>query len=974
MSNLWITCTLKAPGNYPPGDPGPGGGGQGQGGCVGDECDPPGGCSAPLPYLYCAGDPTAPAEEACKTATFTCGGAEGIICGDDCNPTGIYADVFDFGGVNYYYRNGPSAALCEIEPACEDAPGGGEPGPDCEMIYCFVGNEPPCISEDPDVAGDDACGGTFSFSDPQKPGDAQDRYDECMALGPGGQLVGAAYDRLWKPGVSVGGSDCAQNGGLNGGPCCAPDDDSGPPFGGGDNTGPQTPGGPPPAPGPNAGCTAGCGGTSPPECFTCEGRPDCCHQVKGQNAECDYATCTWYCPPNFNTSKADCNAACFETCPECLISGPAGCTDVNMLCEDDCEWTSIEVCNEATDCKDGGPAGDDGGGSNFYYDTRPAAVENTYGYNFVDDIYERNMSNRKYPRPNAPFIAVSRGGLPASVFGTKVHSSIYAVQELNNTERMFSDLPYYDITNYNLEASLLPALRTLINQVKLATGETIKRTVLNTIRQLIVSNRLDSLDGDELMNYLRGIRDVQDNYPDTRGVTSVHTGTYAAEAKAIQMAGDKAYPLRSTGYDGLTQQRMRLWKTLAPDLNKYLPITTSNGTSHKLFYSISDTVALDGSGTFTMGPGEFQNITNSVGKTLQIPVGGDFERARILKIEDTQKIMHYLGDEYSFTLNVKTDETLRVDERYDVSAARKDYYVLTPTLSSIVDLDRTNSFISNTKTTFTYQDVNSVIDNHIKYMAWPYMVFYIDSDDPIFNYITNGGEINITSKDFTMDLFEDDEDFFKFIKRIPSTVILIPSNMEDKVVTHYPSRQVAFGERELVIKINPDPEKSDIWDFPHIKTNHSYPRPGIDTNNPDSNDIFLSFDSVGLAAVEKYSASKSELPRRKLGMGQLLSNLKNFKDNWVAPDGSMLWTQLYDTIDRGMMKSLYWECPSWAKTRTKLSLGKISTNAAVNDNYLKLKEVRSNDRKINDPNYNTYTDNFIIAKASADQVVEPGPL
>ena len=123
--------------------------------------------------------------------------------------------------------------------------------------------------------------------------------------------------------------------------------------------------------------------------------------------------------------------------------------------------------------------------------------------------------------------------------------------------------------------------------------------------------------------------------------------------------------------------------------------------------------------------------------------------------------------------------------------------MLTLEPSSIDDLDRDNPFVAKTKAKYTYQTNGPIRNDWVKYRPWPYMVFYVDADDPIFNYITNDGEVNITSTDFVTDLFEDDPNMMRFIRRLPWTVVLIPSDKSNNVPSHVISTQKAYGEREL---------------------------------------------------------------------------------------------------------------------------------------------------------------------------------
>jgi len=714
---------------------------------------------------------------------------------------------------------------------------------------------------------------------------------------------------------------------------------------------------------------------------------DYCWECPGDGSDCCTQTCDGdldgkggiTCPSSKNcfTMKQACNLInnCKKKCwwcdPGFGMPGQAECKEIDVDCADltngDCEtYAGGTYYNEEIDCTAVGC----GEQSNFNYNA--GAQDLVYGYDYVDSVYERNLSNRKYYMYNSPFVPVERGNLPADLFKERVHASIYAVYHMNKDSNMlFSDFAYTNINNTNLEKSLNGPLVTLINEVKLATGKSIKTQILGTIRNLLISDRLSSLDVNDLIRYLTNIKNIQDDYSDTRGQTGI-PGTHGSEATALKMAGDKAYSLLPKYYEGAVKERMRLWKTIATDLNKNIPITLSDGTASQLYYSVSDTVVV-GSGTLTMSPGDIQKITSSDGSIISMPVAGDQDRAQILKIEDLQKIMYLLGDEYSISMNVKTDETLRMDERYAVSGHRENSYMLTLEVSTITDLPRTNSFVANTQANYTYQTKKKTKNNWVQDYPWPYMVFYVDADDPIFNYITNDGTITVTTKDFTADLFENDPTLNIYPRRIPTTIVLIPTNLDNYVPNHVVSTQGDYGERNLKFIMNADPELSDNWEPPYLKQTYGY-TDEVSAPNDIANfsSVSYNFDTDNMARLKRYTNDIEVLPRPIFGVKEVLTTLQEFKENWILPDDTVNWPQVFENIPRSKMKDLYNECSNWEKLRSKLGLGKVSTKDTVNKKYPKVRDVRSNNKNITDPDYDTYIK--VVQKPIIDIQPPPEPL
>jgi len=941
-SNLWLTCSLRPPGYFPPGGQGPGGGGNGDPPCTGDDCDGgETGCDA-LWYYFC---PPGKVGELCSGRWLVCDDDDpstniGLDCEDCQGPTQFTAN----NGITYYL----SQDECGLDPnnECSET-GPGEPPETCDAVYC----------KNPGMALG-KCQGLATFDSILD----KNEYDQCAAIrdsGGVGSFGGGDGCKYWPvPDGTKTSQQCDLYGNWNCTPCGEK-----PPKGGGGGSGPTLPTTPP--------------GASGPDCWSCPATPSyvCCQR--------DTPRDKWNkCPDgSYKTKKlCDASSSCEKLCDECYNKGGVGipdwvCAPILKPCPHKCD-PNTKCVNPDTDCgMETPPPGDDDGGEIPEFSDDFEAKDSVYLYNHVDTMYERNTSNRKYFTSRPKFQEVGRGSLPPTLFKKGVHAAILAVYQMNNVSSMlFSDFPYSNLSNDHIEQSLQNHIVSLINQVKLATGKSIRSQVLGTIRRLLISNRLNSVTASELIKYLKNLKNVQSKYPDTRGSTYANISTYTSEAKAIRMAGEKSYPLQSDAYDGLTQRRMQLWKTLSTDLKKNIPVTLSNGTVTQLYYDISDNISLGSNGSLSMSPGNIQRFTGSRGNLLELSVAGEFHRGRILQLEHLQKICSLLGEKYEYTLNVKTDLTSRIDERYGVDNKRDNYYFLSLDPSSVTSGPTTNSFISLTSATYTYETNTTTMENLVKFTPWPFMVFYVDADDPIFNYITHANNMTITSKDFTFDLFEDDPLSDIYLKRVAPLIVLIPSDKDQNVPSHFISRQMSYGEREIKFTINADPTRSDTWDAPYLEQNFSYPDRGFRQTQDDINAIYYTFNPSNISNLERYTTGSPVLPRPKFGMRQLLSRLKDLKENWELTNDTVTWEQVYNTIDRSKMKDLYTENPDWIKTRFTLSTGKISSDDEVNSNYPgKITEVRSNYRKITDTNYLAgYT---TVEQKPLDQRVDPpGPI
>jgi len=240
------------------------------------------------------------------------------------------------------------------------------------------------------------------------------------------------------------------------------------------------------------------------------------------------------------------------------------------------------------------------------------------------------------------------------------------------------------------------------------------------------------------------------------------------------------------------------------------------------------------------------------------------------------------------------------------------------------------------------------------------MTFYVDDTDPIFKYITNAsgnGQVYLTTKDFTLNLFEGNENIPIYLRRVLQYIILIPTNLDNKVHNHQISTQKSYGERELTFTVNPLPSTVASFDnsatMPHLKESFTYPSEGVSQRGTTKDSVSYELDTETLDEVPKYLSGAPILPYPSYGMKQVLAAIKEYKDDYYAPDGTVGWNEIYAKVDRGKMKYLYNEAFDWPRTRSLLNLGKVSTNDEVNSNYLKTRDIPSDDKKITDPTFDS---------------------
>lgn len=698
----------------------------------------------------------------------------------------------------------------------------------------------------------------------------------------------------------------------------------------------------------------------PPPCYTCS-KPTPCYECEEFDEPIRIEVCV---TSTESVTKCQEDDKCTATrhpdtnewecaCTDDTYYTDSNCDDYCLKCEDFHGLYDTKDCENECGLTGGGPPPPPEEGYGLYGGRK--AYRRIYASDKGNPVFEKHISNIKVH--NSPgFVPVPRVGLREDLFKTRVHVGIMATTKINNRVFRFSDNPFTDLSDKNIEKSIHDHIILKLNLARAATGKPLRRMFLGAIRGLIVSNRLDSFNLPQLNELLDRIISVQDDpeYKDTRDYTPLlNLNTIGNEAAAIELATKHIWPLNPDSYSEVrVAERMRTWKTLAPDLQKYLPITTTAGVTTPFYYSISDTITLAGSGTLTLSNGDLQHITLSDGSTGAIPIQSLRDRAGVLSIETLQKLMYLLGDVYDFNLKVTTDDIDRVDERYGLTNPRKNIYFLALQTDTVTDLARTNPFVARSKATYKWEHTseakNSIVSTEGSGAAFPCLEVYLDINDPIFSYIENNGTIELTFKDFVLDLFNEDDAQNLSIpvipRRVPQVIAIYTSDMTSNVVTHNISKSTSYGVREVNIVMNPNPDRIDTWHPVFLKEELSFPERGIDTSKDNYQSLKYSMNTQDIKNQHLFYSGEQPTERIAWGERQVYKLAQELKANYQLPSNDTInWYEIYDRMDIPQMKFLHNECANFESFKSLLSMGKPSSNDTVNAHYPKIKEYRSRD-------------------------------
>lgn len=574
----------------------------------------------------------------------------------------------------------------------------------------------------------------------------------------------------------------------------------------------------------------------------------------------------------------------------------------------------------------------------FTFNPDGTRVRREYAFTDREAVFDPVVSNRKYKDPQSKvFLPTSRGDLPEDLFADTVHLYIKSVHEMNQGKLEFSDLPYGSLPLINIERSLNSNIRSLLNNARYPDGSDLKKEILIYIRELIITNRLDKAGSDLIIRLLEECQRDED--------LPSRISSTGNEADAINFAVNTGLELDFKKYaNDDEKEQMRLWKVIAPDVNKRLEVITTDGTIVDVSVSSDDSIKLyeaDRTEHITYITDGDQYPTSAA--TFEI--ASDKDRALINNYDDISKIMYKLNEPYEVRMTVNSAEVRLVEETYDASTARSDVYIMKMIPETLEDQPRRSALVRHTKATFELMEDEETINEWVKHKPFPYMQFYVDHEDPLFDHIEAKKQAILEFEDFSLDAFQGYERLPIFPRRIPWHIGIIPTDRDDLMFGRSRSYQTKFNEREIVFKLNPKPsEHKTSLAHPLLERATGYSIGSV-KDIPTNEQSAYRFKSDNVRqAIHPYKTDEEPLPRRELPgkkLFKILSDLQQEGTEFVNKKGDTVsWGSIYKSLTPFERKALLLtEFKNWEDVKSKLFLGKFAENPTVASRYPKVSEV-----------------------------------
>jgi hypothetical protein len=699
------------------------------------------------------------------------------------------------------------------------------------------------------------------------------------------------------------------------------------------------------------------------------GAVECVEPVPGTNkmrvtfVSCPINEPTNPTPPLFTIKVSDANGNFIQPTAYRFIIDGGGATAAVPICDDCIDANEIDYGADPWNagggnfCDPGGGGGPGGGGQSGntpppndgrFVNTAEGQIRREYTKNVNLNIEDRDLNNNFYRR-SRKFIPEKNKSYRTDLFKERVHYALEAIADIRSQRTtQATDLPFGELTYDNIENSLVSDISRRLSQIKnTRQGKKVRNDILSSIHRHIIEGTVNDISIPEIRKVLFDFED-----PDV----PLYTGKIS-ESGAVTHAFENKVSLNYANYGSdIEREKMRLWKTVAPDVDKHLLVVLSNGDQERVFIDQNDKFDLslsDGSlSTLTISPGDVYQTAITGG--LQIPLQFDRDRVSTLNFNDIEKIFGMLNVDYDIVLDVSSDEANLVEKDADLSASRPEVYVLKLNTESLEDLERPHELIRVSKATYEVMNYEDV-DDWMSYNPFPFNTFYVSNEDPFLDHLEDSNTLRATFKDFSLDAFVGYNDEVPiFPRRIPWTIAIVPTDREDLQTGFSRSTFVSLSERRMIFKRNLIKRREGL-ENPILDTEVvGYGEGAVPTAQTDSQ-VAFKFNSTKIKnTVRPYRNDAEVLPRKASPVRTLLTALENSKTSGEFIDArtsTVPWPTILGKMSISDRKLLITEALDYKKLRSSLSLNRLATKESVKELFPKVSFVPTTTKDATINNY-----------------------
>lgn len=603
---------------------------------------------------------------------------------------------------------------------------------------------------------------------------------------------------------------------------------------------------------------------------------------------------------------------------------------------------------------------DGGGGAEFSYDAINAYGDMLRSAQDDDLLFDPLVEDRIFTFPSAKtqYTATPNPGYDRHILGEYIHASVYYAYKAH--EGSFPTTAFDDVGGYTLLLSLQEDIQEAIKNSRDTAGQSLQEAVLAKIAFLIRKNKLGTLTKDALLRLNAGTQNRYGRWQRSRG----------SENNAIRYVDEKAKPLYHESYTGQAKDRMRVWKTVAPDVNKHIALVQRDGTVLEHPISVADEYYIqeadDTITTHTILDGDYFNYVDRYNNIARGSVFSDIDQAFMLDLSDGAVANSLLGQTNDVTLLASSIPIARIEEDADLSAAHPDAYYLVLRPDTIEDMDRDHPLVRKSTCKYRWESDESVFNDWVQFKPWPYLVVYVDHEDPFLDHLERRNNIDAIFRDITFDYYKGYEaDYPIMPRRIPWYMIIIPTDDPAKTIQSTGSRLIDYSVRELnVTMMSPlgsGSKKPLRFSPPGLTIEQAPNEQGVDQEARPGNIRAVSTSSTISTQVRPYQGGTEPLPRTPSSFRNFMGAVREVYDTstFIDPDTSAAsWGDVYNrmtTADRNTIKRD--DIKEWNKLKDGFAQGRPTPSDTLNEGLPRLFRVP--------PQGITRAEDFVTPKVTA---------
>ena len=584
-----------------------------------------------------------------------------------------------------------------------------------------------------------------------------------------------------------------------------------------------------------------------------------------------------------------------------------------------------------------------GADAEFSYDAVNAYREMLESALDDDLLYDPIVEDRifTFPSSKTVFTPTPNPGYDTHILAPFIHASVYFAYKAHEGTGPIS--AFDDVGGYTLLQSLHPEIQEAIKNSRDTEGQPLQEAVLSKISYLIRRNKLDTLKKEDLLKLNAGPQNRYGRWNRSRG----------SENNAMRYVDEKAKPLHHEAYAGQAKDRMRVWKTVAPDVNKHIALIQADGTVLEHPISVADEFSIqtsDGSITkHKINDGDYFDYIDRTNNVSRGNVFSEVDRAFMLDLSDGSIVNTLLGSNTDVTLLASSIPIATIEEEADLSSTRPDAYFLVLRPDTITDMERPHPLVRKSTCKYRWETDEDAFNEWIEFKPWPYLVVYVDHEDPFLDHLERRNNIDAIFRDISFDYYKGYEGDFPIIpRRIPWYMIIIPTDDPSKTIQSTGSRLIDYSVRELNVTmmtpLGSGGKKPLRLSPPGITVTQAPVTEDVDrdTTRPGGVKAVSTSSTIG-QQISAYSSGSEPLPRTPSSFRNFMQSVRTVFDTstFIDPStSSASWGDVYSKMtlaDRNTIKRD--DIKEWNKLKEGFARGEPTPSDTLNLGLPKLFRV-----------------------------------